>query len=106
MAPQDRRRIIDRILIPDRLLENVSACYPHFLANFDHKALVVTLCPRGSSPPHKRKRGSTAFLSCEATVEAIKEQLEQVPRDSSGTMWWSDAQAIRIYKTFKDLFAH
>ena len=94
VAPQDRRRRIDRILIPDRLCENVSAYYPHFLANSDHKALVITLCPWGYCPPHKRKRCPTSFLSCKAMVEAIKEHVKHVPRDSSGTTWWSVAQAI------------
>ena len=92
--PRDRRRRIDRILIPDNMLPNVSSCYPHFLANSDHKALVLTLSPVTYSPPHKRKRCPESFLSSETAVEGIKEHISTLPSDCVGTAWWSHAQAI------------
>ena len=94
MPPRDRRRRIDRILIPDCLLDNVTACYRHFLANSDHKALVLTLSPTVYSPPHKTKRCPTSFLSCDTTVESIKEHIKCLPPDCVGQSWWTQSQAI------------
>ena len=83
---------MDRILLPPRLLPNVEACYPTFLAHSDHKAVVLSLTPRLFSPPDKRSFCPTSFLQDGSLVCKLTEEIRSI--QGNGTSWWEKAQTV------------
>ena len=90
----DKRRRVDRILVPPELVPNLEECYPTFLAFSDHKAFVLSLRPNLYSPKDKRAFVPTFFLSDPVVVKELKEEISNL--SLGGIEWWSKAQeAIR-----------
>ena len=64
----DRRRRIDRIHIPYSMESFISECYPTFLADSDHKLVLVGLqCPSAPAAT-RRKRCPVGFLNDDEEV--------------------------------------
>ena len=92
-SPQtDKRRRLDRILIPSVFSTNLEGCYPTFLAFSDHKAVVVSLAPRLFSPKNKRPFVPTSFLTDTPTVDSLKKEISALT--SGGLDWWGQAQSL------------
>ena len=94
----DRKRRIDRILVPGPFGAFISQAYTTFLANSDHKALVVQLSPKTTVPVNKRKRCPVGFLKEEKLVEGLKLALADLP--GSDLDW---RQAVVGLVTKKDI---
>ena len=77
-ADCDRRRRIDRILIPAELQPHIDGCYPSFLANSDHKMVTLLLAPNFTTQTVKRKRCPTTFLSDEDVTDKIQSKLVEI----------------------------
>ena len=45
------RRRIDKVHLSQHILPSLTKCYTHFLANSDHKAVVVTISPTSPMTP-------------------------------------------------------
>ena len=76
----DRRRHIDRILLPSSYLQNLLDCYCTFLGGSDHKVVVARIAPL-KRHANKLKRCPTTFLSYAVTVSAVGEKLEAIPTE-------------------------
>ena len=90
--PVDRKRRIDRVLIPAPFEALVLQAYTTFLANSDHKALVVQLTPKTTIPTNTRKRCPIGSLKDEEVVERLKLSLAEIP--GTDLDWWKEALAL------------
>ena len=95
----DRKRRIDRILVPGPFEAFISQAYTTFLANSDHKALVVQLSPKTTVPVNKRKRCPVGFLKEEKLVEGLKLALADLP--GSDLDWWQAAVGLVTKKAIQ-----
>ena len=80
-------RRIDRIMIPSPFRHQIWECFLSFLANSDHKALVLCLRTHHDSGT-RRKRCPNSFIQCTDTIENIADKLKHV--STVGFAGWED----------------
>ena len=87
----DRRRRIDRVLVPHNFVSVLRECYPCFLASSDHKAVVFSLLS-ASCDQQRRKRRPVSFLQSQGTVDDIQAHLSSL--QTTGFAQWADSQDL------------
>ena len=89
-AQDPHRRRIDKIHLSQHILPAISRCYTHlFLANSDHKAVIVWISPPHSNNVKGRLRVPTTFLQDDSVMEALTGRLAELPQHR--TAWWEAA---------------
>ena len=84
----DRKRRIDRILVPHSFHQHIQECYTTFLASSDHKAIVINIRPIRDGPT-RRKQCLVNFLKCQETIDNTSEVLKNI--STTGFTTWEDS---------------
>ena len=70
----------------------VGGAFATFLAQFGHKAVIVSMTLRLRSKKGHRHRVRPDVLSCDASTNELRRQLESIPKDAED--WWDVSASL------------
>ena len=87
-------RRLDKVHVSDRDVGCIGGAFATFLAQSDHKAVIVTITAHVRSKRGHRHRVCPDLLSCDASTNALRRKLESIPKDADD-LWDVSASLIR-----------